>query len=191
MLSQLRPALVMTVLLTVITGILYPLAVTGLAQLLFPFESHGSLIERDGIVIGSRLIGQGFTGPGTFHPRPSAAGDKGYDAAASSGSNLAPTAKALVERVGKDVAAYRAENGPGPAPADAVTTSGSGLDPHISLANALRQAARVAQVRGLDPALVHRLIGVHTERPALAMLGEPGVNVVTLNLDLDALRPEK
>jgi len=188
MLSVLRPAVVLLVLFTVITGIAYPLAITGIAQAVFPAAANGSLIERDGHVIGSALIAQPFAAPQYFHPRPSAAGKDGYDAANSSGSNLAPTAKALVERVAADIARYRAENGPGAVPMDAVTTSGSGLDPDISPANAHRQAGRVAAARGLAPDDVQRLIDQMTVRPWF-VLGAPSVNVLRLNLALDEMKP--
>lgn len=184
----LRPAVVLLLLLTAITGFLYPLAITGIAQGLFPAAANGSLIERDGKVIGSALIAQPFSAPHYFHPRPSAAGKDGYDAANSGGSNLAPTAKALVERVAADIGKYRAENGPGDVPMDAVTTSGSGLDPDISPANAQRQAARVAAARGLALADVQQLIDRNTARPWF-LFGMPAVNVLRLNLALDEMKP--
>lgn len=185
---QLRAALGMLLLFTVITGIAYPLAVTGVAQTVFEDKADGSLIERDGEVVGSELIGQRFTEPGYFHPRPSAAGD-GYDGSQSSGSNLGPTNPDLLESVARRVRAYRDENGLGPdveIPVDAVTASSSGLDPDISVANANLQAARVADARGLAIAEVLDLVGEHTEDPTFGFLGEPRVNVLELNLALDA-----
>lgn len=189
MLNHLRPALVLLLLLTIITGLLYPLAITGIGQQLFPVQAHGSLIKRDGKVVGSTLIAQGFASPQYFQPRPSAAGKDGYDATSSSGSNLAPTAKALAERVAADVQTYKSGDASAPVPADAVTTSGSGLDPHISPANAAGQIQRVAVARGMDMAEVRALADAHTERPWLGILGQPGVNVLTLNLALDKIKP--
>lgn len=189
MLTHIRPALVLLAFFTLVTGLLYPLAITGIGQGLFPRQAHGSLIEQDGKIIGSALIAQGFTQPQYFQPRPSAAGKDGYDATASGGSNLAPTAKALVERVSGDTDAYRGRDGSAAVPVDAVTTSGSGLDPHISPANAARQIARVAEARGLTIAAVKALVEAHTATPWPAFLGQPGVNVLTLNLALDKIRP--
>jgi len=172
---------------TVLTGLVYPAAVTGVSQLLFSSKAHGSLIMAGGGVVGSSLIGQDFGRPEYFHPRPSAAGEHGYDAAASSGSNLGPTSQKLIDRVKAAAAKYRAENGgyPGPIPADAVTASGSGLDPHISPANAAIQAGRVARARGVSADRVAAVIERRTERPWLGFIGEPRVNVLELNLDLD------
>jgi K+-transporting ATPase ATPase C chain len=185
---QLVPALLVFVVLTVLTGVLYPLAVTAVAQVALPGRSDGSLLERNGTVVGSRLIGQGFSGESYFHPRPSAAGD-GYDGASSSASNLGPTNEDLLSAVEERVAAYRELNGLAPGaevPVDAVTSSGSGLDPHISPANARLQAPRVADERGLSQEDVLELVDEHTEDRSLGFLGQPGVNVLELNLALDA-----
>ena len=187
-LRQLRPALVMIVAFTVLLGVAYPLAVTAIGQVAFRDTANGSLIERDGQVVGSRLIGQSFAAPTYFHPRPSAAG-AGYDGAASSGSNLGPQSAELIAAVEQRAVAYRDENGLAPdasVPVDAVTASASGLDPHISVANAQLQVARIARERGLTPAEVLELVDDHTSGRDLGVLGEPGVNVVTLNLALDA-----
>ena len=188
---QLVPAVLAFLALTVLTGLAYPLAMTGAAQVLFPNRAHGSLIKRDGKVVGSRLIGQNFSTPRYFHPRPSAAGD-GYDAMSSSASNLGPTNPDLIAEVRKRVAAYRSENGlpAGSAvPVDAVTASGSGLDPHISMANARLQAPRVARARGLSVADVLALVDEHTDGRSRGFLGEPGVNELELNLELDSRAP--
>lgn len=187
---QLAPALMVFIALTLLTGIAYPLAVTGVAQVAFPGRADGSLIERGGRVVGSRLIGQAFTEPRYFHPRPSAAGE-GYDGMASSASNLGPTNPELIDEVRARSAAYRRENDLRPGqrvPIDAVTTSGSGLDPDISVANARFQAARVARARSLDLNVVQALIEEHTDGRSLGFLGEPGVNVLELNLALDGAR---
>jgi K+-transporting ATPase ATPase C chain len=187
MLRQLRPAFLAMVAFTVLLGVAYPLVVTGISQLFWKDKANGQLIKVDGTVIGSSLIGQSFTSPQYFHPRPSAAGD-GYDGSASSGSNYGPTNPDYLKLVGERVAAYRAENGLGAdalVPADAVTASGSGLDPQISVRNARLQAPRVAQARGLDLAVVMQAIDDHTSDRQLAVLGDPGVNVLELNLALD------
>jgi K+-transporting ATPase ATPase C chain len=184
---QLVPALVVFLAFTVLTGVAYPLAVTGIAQVAFPGRADGSLIERDGAVVGSRLVGQAFSGTRYFHPRPSAAGD-GYDAMASGPSNLGPTNGELLAAVRQRQIEYRRENGLSPdeqVPVDAVTASGSGLDPHISVANARLQARRVARERSLPLDRVLSLVEEHTDGRSLGFLGEPGVNVLELNLALD------
>ena len=188
LIRQLRPALVALVVFTVLCGLAYPLAVTAVAQIGWKDTADGSLIERDGVVVGSELVGQPFTSPEYFHPRPSAAGD-GYDAAASSGSNLGPTNEEYLATVAERVSAYRELNGLGVdvlVPVDAVTASGSGLDPHISIRNAELQARRVAQERGLGLADVLELVEENTTDRPLGILGDPGVNVLLLNLALDA-----
>ena len=186
--QTLRPALALFILLSVVTGLAYPFAVTGVAQLLFPWQANGSLVQRDGKPVGSALIGQSFTDPGHFWGRPSATGPQPYNAAASTGSNLGPLNPALTDAVKARVAALQAAD-PGnaaPVPVDLVTASGSGLDPEISLAAAHYQAPRVGRVRGLPPAQITALIERHAQRPWLGVLGEPRVNVLALNLALDA-----
>ncbi len=187
MLKQLAPAFRITAVFTVLTGLIYPAAVTGLSQLFFQRQANGSLIMKDGQIVGSSLIGQNFSRPEYFHPRPSAAGNDGYDASSSSGSNLGPTSKALIDRVKSDIEKFRKENPDyqGPIPADTVTASGSGLDPHISPASAQAQAARVAKARGVSADQVNRLIAHFTEPATFGFLGDPRVNVLALNLALD------
>jgi potassium-transporting ATPase KdpC subunit len=188
---QVYPALVLFLFMTVLTGVVYPLAMTGIAQLVFPERANGSLVEHDGRIVGSRLLGQSFSDDRYFHPRPSAAGT-GYDGAASSPSNLGPTNDALLSAVEERVHEYRTRNGlpdDTVVPVDAVTSSGSGLDPHISPENARLQARRVARARGRPLERVLELVGEHTEGRALGFLGEPGVNVLELNLALDSEGP--
>jgi len=185
---QLQPAVLMVLVFTVLTGVVYPLAVTGVAQIAFHHKADGSLVQADGRVVGSRWIGQSFTAARYFHPRPSAVG---YDGAASGGSNLGPSNPKLLKDVADRAAAYRAENGlPDTAevPVDAVTASASGLEPDISVANARIQARRVAAARGLSLDAVLRLVERHTDGRGLGFLGEPGVNVLALNLALDTMK---
>jgi potassium-transporting ATPase KdpC subunit len=179
-----------TVVTTIVLGIVYPLGVTGLAQLFFPDKANGQLIEKNATPVGSRLIGQAFTGPGYFHSRPSAAGmGNGYDATASGGSNYGPTNKMLIDRVNGDVQRMQAENPSVPVPIDLVTASGSGLDPHISPAAAEFQVPRIARERQMSEIDVRLLIARHTEGRQLGFLGEPRVNVLELNIDLDTSHP--
>ena len=188
--KNLITAILMTIVTTIFLGVIYPLVVTGLAQVIFPNQANGSLIKRaDGTIIGSSLIAQPFSSPGYFRSRPSAAGANGYDAGASSGSNLGPTNQKLIDRVKADVGKLQGENPGKPIPIDLVTTSGSGLDPHISPAAAEFQVPRVARERGLSEEELRRIVAAHTQGRQFGFLGEPTVNVLELNLDLDRLKP--
>jgi len=190
--KNLTTAILMTLVTTILLGLIYPLVVTGLAQVIFPERANGQLIKAaDGSVIGSRLIGQPFSSPGYFRSRPSAAGLVGYDAGGSSGSNLGPTNQKLVDRVKADVEKLRAENPGKPVPIDLVTTSGSGLDPHISPAAAEFQIPRVARERGMSEDEVRRIVAANSEGRQFGFLGEPTVNVLELNLELDKAKPMK
>ena len=190
MLSEIRPAIVSTVLFTLLLGVAYPLAVTGVSRAIFPWQSEGSLLrDKAGHVIGSALIGQGFAKPEYLHPRPSAAGT-GYDASASSGSNYGPLNPDLAKRVKGDADALRASTGHHEVPDDAITTSGSGLDPDISPDYALLQADRIGKARGVSPDQVRSVISAHVEQPFLGFIGQPHVNVLKANLDLDAKAPK-
>jgi potassium-transporting ATPase KdpC subunit len=186
--QNLKIAILMTIVTTVLLGVIYPLVVTGLAQVLFRDKANGQLIVRNGTVVGSRIIGQGFTGPGYLHSRPSAAGN-GYDAANSGGSNLGPTNHVLIDRVNSDVARLQEENPGQPIPIDLVTTSASGLDPDITPAAAEFQVPRLARERGLSEDQVRQIIRQYTEGRQLGFLGEPRVNVLEVNLALDQLQP--
>jgi potassium-transporting ATPase KdpC subunit len=200
MLREVRPAIVLVITLTLITGVVYPFAMTGIAQLLFPYQAQGSLVERDGKVVGSALIGQPFTGERYFHGRPSATvtpdpndASKNvpapYNAANSGGSNLGPTSKDLIARIRGDVEKLKQENPAAPVPIDLVTTSGSGLDPHISPDAALFQVPRIAKARNLPEYRLRQLVSESTAAPLAGLLGEPRVNVLELNLGLDRLGP--
>jgi K+-transporting ATPase ATPase C chain len=188
--KHLVTSILMTVVTTVLLGIIYPFVVTGLAQLIFPRQANGSMITSNGTLIGSRLIGQPFSSPGYFRSRPSAAGT-GYDAGNSGGSNLGPTNKMLIDRMNGDIQKAQAENPGTPVPMDLVTTSGSGLDPHISPEAAAFQVPRIARERGISEADVSALVANHTEGRQLGFLGEPRVNVLELNLDLATTHPMK
>jgi K+-transporting ATPase ATPase C chain len=185
--SSLRPAIVLTILFAILLGLVYPLAMTGIGQAIFPYQANGSLVrDAAGRVTGSTVVGQAFASDRYFQTRPSAAG-KGYDALASSGSNLGPTSQALVDRVKTDIQKRRAEGVAGPVPADMVTASGSGLDPDLSLENARAQVARVARTRGIEASQVAGLVERNVKRPLFGILGEPHVNVLALNQQLDRL----
>ncbi len=183
--TAVRPSIMILLLFTVITGLFYPLAITGIAQLIFPLQANGSLVRDGNRVVGSELLGQGFAKPEYFHPRPSAAG-KGYDASASSGSNLGPTSKQLADNIQANLAEARADGVTGPVPADMVTASGSGLDPDISPANAYAQVPRVAKARLIDENQLRLLVQRSIVGPTLGFLGEAHVNVLALNRQLDA-----
>ncbi len=192
MLQQLAPAFRMVVLLTIVTGLIYPGVVTGLCQIFFKNQANGSLVTQKGQVIGSALLGQNFARAEYFHPRPSAAGNDGYDPMISGGSNLGPTSQRLYDRMKASAAQFRKENPHylGPIPADALATSGSGLDPEISVGNAMAQASRIATARGVTPTAIESLIASATENRDLGLLGEPRVNVLMLNLKLDGKLPQ-
>ena len=183
-------AVLMTIATTILLGIIYPLVVTGLAQVIFPHKANGQLIQKDGKIVGSAIIGQGFSGAGYFHSRPSAAG-AGYDAANSAGSNLGPTNQKLIDRVKGDVATDQTENPGAPVPIDLVTTSASGFDPHITPAAAEFQLQRIAKERGITVDRLRVLLAKHTEGRQLGILGEPRVNVLQLNLEVDEQFPAK
>lgn len=187
--KNLLTAISMTIVTTILLGLIYPLAVTGIAQLAFPDKANGQLITKSGVVVGSRIIGQPFSGAGYFHSRPSAAGPAGYDAGASAASNLGPTSQTLLDRINSDADNLQKENPGRPIPVDLVTTSASGLDPHISPAAAEFQVPRVARERGLTESELRQIVSTHTEGRTLGFFGEPRVNVLELNLDLDDRRP--
>jgi potassium-transporting ATPase KdpC subunit len=190
--KNLITAILMTLVTTVLLGLVYPLVVTGLAQVIFPDKANGQLIRSgDGTIIGSRIIGQPFGGPGYFHSRPSAAGVAGYDAGASSGSNLGPTSQKLMARIKADIEKFQAQNPGKQVPVDLVTASASGLDPHVSPAAAEFQVPRIARQRGLTEEEVRTIVAAHTEGRQFGFLGEPRVNVLELNLDLDRTKPMK
>ena len=191
--QQLLPGLRITLFMTLILGIGYPLLITGICQLAFPYQANGSLIEKNGVVVGSELIGQNFTKPEYFAPRPSAAGSDGYDATSSGGSNLGPTNQKLIDRMKASIENFRKQNPgyTGPIPADLLTTSASGLDPHISPASAEAQADRVARQRGVSSDQIRQAIREHTQGPDLGVLGESRVNVLELNLALDERFPRR
>ncbi len=191
--EQILPGLRIKLFLTILLGVIYPLAMTGISQVLFPHQANGSLIQAGDKIIGSEIIGQGFTKPEYFQPRPSAAGTNGYDATASAGSQLGPTNQKLVDRVKGSVEQFRKDNPDyqGPIPADLLTTSASGLDPHLSPDSAHAQAARVAKARGISAGQLDPVIDEFTEGPSLGLLGEPRVNVLKLNLALDQRFPRK
>jgi potassium-transporting ATPase KdpC subunit len=189
--EQILPGLRIKIFMTILLGVIYPLAITGICQLFFPHQANGSLVTAGGRVIGSELIGQNFTKPEYFQPRPSAAGSDGYDPTSSGGSNYGPVNQKLIDRVKASIEKFRKENPDyyGPIPADLLTTSASGLDPHISPASAEAQAPRVAKARGVAVERVNQLMAQFTERPDLGILGEPRVNVLMLNLELDRTIP--
>jgi K+-transporting ATPase ATPase C chain len=191
--EQILPGLRIKIFMTILLGVIYPLAITGISQLIFPHQANGSLVTVGGKVIGSEIIGQNFTKPEYLQPRPSAAGSDGYDATSSAGSNYGPTNQKLVDRVKASIEKFRKENPDynGPIPADLLTTSASGLDPHLSPDSARAQAARVAKTRGVAVEQINQLIAQFTEGSALGLLGEPRVNVLKLNLALDRQFPRK